>query len=212
MKHSHHGFTLIEMAIVLIIVGLLLGGVLKGQELITQGKIRSTARELDSIALALLSYQDRYKQLPGDDAATSSRWNLAAGDGDSILEGAFNSTTDTDESRKVWSHLRQSGFIAGAGDSLAQPINALGGITGLQSNAGSTGGSNASNELSGLVVCTGNLPASVASALDGQFDDGLPNKGGVRAFDQSVSDPLAGAAASAYTDDGAHRYILCRTV
>ncbi|MCK6389426.1 MAG: prepilin-type N-terminal cleavage/methylation domain-containing protein [Azonexus sp.] len=212
MKHQQRGFTLIEMAIVLIIVGLLLGGILKGQSLITQGKIRSTARDLDTIAVAMLSYQDRYQQLPGDDAATSSRWNLAAGDGDGKLEGAFNSSTDTDESRKLWRHLRQSGFISGAADSPAQPRNALGGITGLQTDVGNTGGTNATTELTGLVVCTDNLPGSIANALDTQFDDGLPNKGSVRAFDQAATDPLAGAAASAYTDDGAHRYILCRSV
>lgn len=70
MPHPHiarrqSGFTLIEIAIVLVIIGLLLGGILKGQELITQARIRNVANDFQSMTAAINLYQDRYRALPG---------------------------------------------------------------------------------------------------------------------------------------------------
>ena len=69
------GFTLIEIAIVLVIVGLLLGGVLKGQELITSARVRNMISQQDGIKAAYYGFQDRYRALPGDyrEASTMSR-------------------------------------------------------------------------------------------------------------------------------------------
>lgn len=66
MRHHQRGFTLIEIAIVLVIIGLLLGGVLKGQELINQAKIKNVANDLNGVSVAVYAYQDRYKRLPGE--------------------------------------------------------------------------------------------------------------------------------------------------
>src|SRR3954469_17870350 len=68
------GFTLVEIAIVLVIIGLLLGGILKGQEMITQAKIKNIVNDFNGITAAINSYQDRYKALPGDDLGASTRW------------------------------------------------------------------------------------------------------------------------------------------
>src|SRR5574337_583394 len=68
------GFTLVEIAVVLVIIGLLLGGVLKGQELIAQAKIRNVANDFNGLTAAIYSYQDRYRALPGDDSRATSRW------------------------------------------------------------------------------------------------------------------------------------------
>ena len=65
-RRAQGGFTLVEIAIVLVIVGLLLAGVLKGQELIENSKIKNIAKDMDGITSAVLSYRDRYKALPGD--------------------------------------------------------------------------------------------------------------------------------------------------
>ena len=137
MRRNQSGFTLVEIAIVLVIIGLLLGGVLKGQELISQAKIKNVANDFNGLTAAIYAYQDRYKRLPGDDPG-ATRWALitAPGNGNNLVEGNYHSTTNTDESRLFWAELRLSGFVAGATDSLAnavtQPINAAGGITGVQ--------------------------------------------------------------------------------
>ena len=84
MGQKQSGFTLVEIAIVLVIIGLLLGGVLKGQELITQAKISNITNDINSYASAVYSYQDRYKRLPGDDPG-ATRWTVG---GAAIVPGA----------------------------------------------------------------------------------------------------------------------------
>src|SRR5258706_14251471 len=71
---SESGFTLVEIAIVLVIIGLLLGGVLKGQEMITQAKIKNVINDFNGVTAAVNSYQDRYRALPGDDLSAAGRW------------------------------------------------------------------------------------------------------------------------------------------
>ena len=66
----------------MVIIGLLLGGVLKGQELINNAKIRRIANDLSGISTAIYAYQDRYKALPGDDSGASSRWGTGVSNGD----------------------------------------------------------------------------------------------------------------------------------
>ncbi len=213
------GFTLVEIAIVLVIIGLLLGGVLKGQELITQAKIKNVSNDLNGVVSAIYSYQDRYKRLPGDDPGMT-RWTVAgaaltadqSGDGDNIIEGTgYQSTTDADENRKFWLALRLAGFVAGSTATIAegstQPLNAAGGIVGVQSGA---------LGLSGTVVCSGSLSAKIAQAIDAQMDDGLLLTGTVRSQIEGATPPTAvGAAAltagtANYVDNGTNLYTLCK--
>src|SRR5881628_1216539 len=111
MKNRPQGFTLVEIAIVLVIIGLLLGGILKGQEMITQAKIKNVIADFSGVSAAYHGYVDRYKKIPGDDpcvggtvnaaicGTTTGRWTGAsAGNGNGIVAGKYNSTTATDES------------------------------------------------------------------------------------------------------------------
>ena len=69
MKSQQSGFTLVEIAIVLVIIGLLLGGILKGQELINSAKVKNLANDFRVIPTYIYAYQDKFKALPGDDSA-----------------------------------------------------------------------------------------------------------------------------------------------
>jgi prepilin-type N-terminal cleavage/methylation domain-containing protein len=204
------GFTLVEIAVVLVIIGLLLGGVLKGQELITQAKIRNVANDFNGLTAAIYSYQDRYRSLPGDDSGAQARWTqtiVDSGDGNGQVAGNYNSATDTDESRQFWLHLRNAGFIGGNTDSAEQPLNAANGKIGVQ-----TGGLG----LAGLVVCSANLPAKIANAIDAQFDDGDATKGTVRGLKQTGSNDTVATNSAAptetYIDNGTNLYVVCKSL
>ena len=91
MKSKQSGFTLVEIAIVLVIVGLLLGGVLKGQELITSGKAKALYADKSAFQTAYNTYNDRYRAIAGDDGAASTRFSGqacgVAGAGASAVNG-----------------------------------------------------------------------------------------------------------------------------
>jgi prepilin-type N-terminal cleavage/methylation domain-containing protein len=215
MKRAN-GFTLVEIAIVLVIIGLLLGGILKGQEMITQAKIKNAIADFSGISAAYHGYQDRYRAIPGDDPNAASRWTGAtvsptpAEVGNGRVQGKYNSTTDTDESRLWWDHLRRAGFVAGSG--FNQPFNAFSGMIGVQTGDGGTG--TALGGFAGIIVCSANIPDKVAIALDTQMDDGKIDAGTVRGQGQSGPNPDIATAASstAYAETGTNIYALCRAL
>src|SRR5471032_2104216 len=112
MKTRQAGFTLVEIAIVLVIIGLLLGGILKGQEMIVQAKVKNSITDFSGVSAAYYGYQDRYRAIPGDDPGTA-RWGLTppASAGDRVLTGLAAPAAPTDESALWWDHLRRSGFV-----------------------------------------------------------------------------------------------------
>src|SRR5262245_12543764 len=138
MKRAQTGFTLVEIAIVLVIIGLLLGGILKGQEMITQAKIKNVMADFSGVSAAYHGYQDRYRAIPGDDPNAATRWATSPaatkGDGNGVVTSKYNSTDDKLESRNWWDHLRRAGFVSGSGGS--QPFNALTGMIGVQTGDG----------------------------------------------------------------------------
>ena len=165
------------------------------------------------MSVAVLSYKDRYKSLPGDDDKADGRWTGAdKGNGNGTLDGDFDSSSTTDESLKAWNHLRRAGFVAGSPDDNKQPMNTAGGIIGLRHNAGQAGTTPVTTELGGPVVCLNKLPGKIAAALDTQLDDGTANKGQVKAFDEASSNANSGAAATAYSEDSDKFYTVCRQI
>ena len=119
MKSQQSGFTLVEIAIVLVIIGLLLGGILKGQELINSAKVKNLANDFRTIPTYIYGYQDKFKSLPGDDAAASTHITGATVAttggtvGNGVIEGNWNSATTTDESYLFWQHVRLANLAAG---------------------------------------------------------------------------------------------------
>ncbi|HEX6318303.1 MAG TPA: prepilin-type N-terminal cleavage/methylation domain-containing protein [Burkholderiales bacterium] len=220
-KKMQRGFTLVEIAIVLVIIGLLLGGILKGQEMITQAKIKNVIADMSGVSAAMFGYQDRYRALPGDDKAALPRWASAdPGDGDGIIEGAYLSATLTDESVNFWHHLRLAGFVAGTGTD--QPFNAVSGRMGVQTGdgastptgvlatPGATPTDPTTTPIATLMMCTANLPDKIAISVDAQMDDGVGTTGNVRGFKQTAPNPAIAATAETYTEDGVSTYVVCR--
>ena len=203
----NRGFTLIEIAIVLVIIGLLLGGVLKGQELINNAKVKSYATDFRNIPIQLYGYQDKFRALPGDDAlvlthipgatlATTPIFTLA----DGVINGDWDTYHDTDESCLFWQHVRLAGLASGstAVDCTANsgywPKNANGGQIGIQGNtvfatiAGGMPGS--------YIICSKNILGQFVLQLDATLDDGNPETGSMRAIQQSA---IPGAPSSTAT-------------
>ena len=219
VKIAQKGFTLVEIAIVLVIIGLLLGGILKGQEMITQAKIKNAVADFSGISAAYYGYQDRYRAIPGDDPNAASRWSGAvSGDGNGVVTGAYNVScpvtvaSGTAESCLWWDDLRRSGFVAGNGGK--QPFNAFTGIIGVETGDGASPSAPALGGFAGLIVCTANIPDKVAIAIDTQMDDGLIGNGTVRGQLQTAPNPNINTAATttAYAETGTNIYTLCRSL
>ncbi len=221
MKTSQKGFTLVEIAIVLVIIGLLLGGILKGQEMITQAKIKNVIADFSGVSAAYHGYQDRFRALPGDDPNAATRWTVGpavAGTGDGVVGGAFNATADAagaaGESRRWWDHLRRAGFISGNGTT--QPFNAVNGLIGVQTgDAAGTPGPTLLNAAGGgfvgLIMCSVNLPDKIAIAVDAQMDDGIAGNGTVRGLlGSNPAITVATAATANYEEAGTNLYTVCR--
>jgi|SRR5688572_14562594 prepilin-type N-terminal cleavage/methylation domain-containing protein len=222
MKDStQNGFTLVEIAIVLVIIGLLLGGILKGQEMITQAKIKNVIADMSGVSAAMYGYQDRYRALPGDDKGAKDRWSTGvdvADPGNGVISGTYLAASPA-ETAEFWRHLRLAGFVAGSGAD--QPFNAVSGRMGVQTGDGTgatpgavlnTAGATPIPGISTLIMCSANLPDKIAISVDAQMDDGDALRGSVRAIKQSIPNDTidAGETADAYTEDGVSTYVVCR--
>jgi len=217
MKSQQSGFTLVEIAIVLVIIGLLLGGILKGQELINSAKVKNLANDFRVIPTYIYAYQDKFKALPGDDSTVTTHvtgstaaTTPAASQGNGVINGNWNSATNTDESRLFWQHVRLANLAAGPTDPTDPsytPKNAVGGTLGLSS------ATPAQLQISGMTgtyqVCSAGILGKFAKQLDIQMDDGNTQTGSLRV----VADGSAlGTAAPVMTSiDDATSYTVCMT-
>jgi prepilin-type N-terminal cleavage/methylation domain-containing protein len=206
MEYKQSGFTLIEIAIVLVIITLLLGGVMKGQELINNAKVTNLIRDFDTVKQAIYGYQGSYKVLPGDDVnaavhvAGTVASTPATSVGNGTIDGAWDSVTATDESVVFWQHVRLAGLLAGQQTITVTsvldpyfPVNVAGGRIGVQGNLGTT---NSPKPIAGIpgtyVICSANIPGKLAKRLDIMQDDGDTALGAMR-----VTAVAAGTAAVA---------------
>ena len=113
MKRNQSGFTLVEIAIVLVIIGLLLGGILKGQELVQNARVRNLADQQNAVAAAYFAFQDRYRALPGDYAAAQANIpNVVSAPACAAPCVQGNSQITGEERVFAWHHLTNAGFIA----------------------------------------------------------------------------------------------------
>jgi prepilin-type N-terminal cleavage/methylation domain-containing protein len=221
-KKMQSGFTLVEIAIVLVIIGLLLGGVLKGTELIESAKVKRAVNEVNGVSTAFYAYQDRYQRLPGDDGpignlnARGGAWAApfaGAGNNDgTILVTLAQTFNGGGESAALWRQLQAAGFLTGnpnvalATDTV--PRNAFGGLIGFTNAAV---GAPATNRISGRVVCLGSVPGKSAAAIDNQIDDGNGNTGRMRGI-QGAANTIPSTAAGPAVYSEAQTYTVCMQI
>jgi prepilin-type N-terminal cleavage/methylation domain-containing protein len=217
MKAQQSGFTLVEIAIVLVIIGLLLGGILKGQELINSAKVKNLANDFRVIPTYVYAYQDKFKALPGDDVAAASHVTGATNattpagvQGNGVINGNWNSTTNTDETRLFWQHVRLANLAAGPTDltdPTFTPKNAVGGTLGI------SGASTPLLQISGMTgtyqVCSAGILGKFAKQLDVQMDDGNTATGSLRVVADAAA--MGAAAIATTTIDEAANYTVCMT-
>ena len=216
-RRSQQGFTLNEIAIVLVIIRLLVGGVMQGQQLIENSRVKQTVKDMNGTAATVFAYQDRYGRTPGDDGSTApgqgrgSSWSSAniGGDADGQLETNRNQTFNgAVEGDAFWRQLKAAGFIAGdPADTCvaALPSNSWGGLVGVISQIVMGG-------LGGTKVYLSQVPGSTAIAIDGEIDDGSGATGRLRATQGTSGQntlPACGAlgGSGVYSEDNV--YTLC---
>lgn len=191
MKKMQTGFTLVEIAIVLVIIGLLLGGVLKGQELINNAKVKNLANDFRGISSFVYAYQDRFRAMPGDDPAADKHLNggtlaqpVTTTDlGNARINGAWNTTTATAESYLFWQHVRLAGLATGTTDTAAAdylPRNSEGGRIGVTSDAILT--KTTTPFPASFYVCSQGIQGRFVRQIDVMIDDGNTKTGTVRAI------------------------------
>jgi prepilin-type N-terminal cleavage/methylation domain-containing protein len=223
MKRNQSGFTLIEIAIVLVIIGLLLGGVLKGQELINSAKVKNLANDFKNVPVFIYGYQDKFKALPGDQTQASLDSQFppantgtvctpaAAGKcatNNGVIDGGWDATAVTDESFVFWQHVRLAGFGPGATSTAAadyRPKNAVNGFIGI-TNA-------AQSPVTGIkgtyIVCSDAIPGKFAKQLDTTLDNSDTTTGSVMVVPAGTTTaaPVAPTATTSIVDDTT--YLVC---
>jgi prepilin-type N-terminal cleavage/methylation domain-containing protein len=196
------GFTLLELSIVLVIIGLIIGGVMVGRELIRQSEIRSTLTDIDYYKTSIHAFRLKYNAYPGDMRNALSYWpSCTTADSLSTCNGNGNNSLDASATEQLlfWRHLSLSGIVPGnyrgnydagklysgqnvpearAKNSAYLMRDSAIGIYGLgaakRMHVGSFGTSGA--------LTTSNVGYSVftvleTSGIDNKIDDGIPNAG-----------------------------------
>ncbi len=216
MNKQQSGFTLVEIAIVLVIIGLLLGGVLKGQELINSAKVKNLANDFRTIPTFVYAYQDRFRALPGDDRAADAHIGVAAatnGNGDGRIDGNWNDAPAAGvcatESCRFWLHVRTANLATGTTNMAAAdyiPRNAEGGVMGI---TGISPFTVAPGWAGNYFVCSTGIQGRFIRQLDIATDDGTTDTGNVRVICQGTCASTAAFPAALTPANDATLYTVC---
>ncbi len=217
---NERGFTLVEMAVVLVIIGVVIAALLTGQEFMVSARLKATIASISEVRSASQTFRDKYGALPGDYVQAQARVGDPAGatwaacngavdcDGDGVIDG----DGITSETLLFWNHLAAANMLSGV-----SPLGAA--VIGdglLASPVG--GGLTIRNELvinktahwirlgSAAADPTGVLDSEQALIIDQKADDGRPGTGSIRTITNPCTDVVGIAeidATTAYVTDPA---------
>ncbi len=223
MKSARSGFSLVELSIVLVILGLLVGGILAGQSLIRAAELRSVTTENGKFVTAISAFRDKYFAIPGDFAKASGTggfgWTdaagVAAGNGNGNGQVETTAAVATNEISAYWVHLAAAGLVEGSYTGVANStftagthnprskvgtaswnVGYIGSIATTPTTTyfeGNYGNAYLFGGGTGATLPTGVLKPEEAWNIDTKMDDGRPATGTVASLER---DAKAAAAAT----------------
>jgi prepilin-type N-terminal cleavage/methylation domain-containing protein len=202
---NEKGFTLVELAIVLVIIGILLGGIIKGQELIKNAKYKRLYSTYREMVAAVYSYYDKYGKYPGDDNTAATRWTgvgAVNGNGNGYIDSTaavWCVAGTAGENCLAWQDLRLANILSGASNganSRIAPNHPFGGRIAVLRLDTATMGMTGWQKPVG--ICFEYLNNETARWLDTTYDDGVYNTGSIRGNADYVANP-ADAVTAQYT-------------
>ena len=207
---TQRGFTLIEIAIVLVILGLLLGGVVKGQELITSGRVRHLIAQQEGIKAAFFGFQDRFRGIAGDFVSASQMLRCPTGstclngNGNGAIEAhavpalVAGAPSEVHEELLAWMHLDSAGFLNGghamnSGDAAASDTNSPKNLSNVHMQIIYDGNyADAGAAVNKHNLKTGpQIPVEILAEVDRKIDDGNGTRGAFRYSTYSGNAPSA---------------------
>jgi hypothetical protein len=207
------GITLVETAIILVMIGLLLEFVIKGRELVQSARVRDIISQQGAAESAFLAFQDRFQAAPGDYSAASANISCGTsvclnGNGNGRIEPGTGGAIH--EEILAWQHLSAAGFINGhfemasAAIVAPAPDNTPSSVYGgyLEAVTDSQWGYSG-NTASRHNIKTGNyVPAAVLAEVDRKIDDGRPGTGRLRfsTYAGAGPAPVVGGTPNGCTD------------
>ncbi len=136
-QHRPNAFSLVELSIVLVILGLLVGGILAGQSLIRADELRDVSTGISKLTVASHAFRDKYFAMPGDMNNATKFWGVLDADPatckdtastttatcDGNGDGMMGSLTGSFEMFRIWQHMANAGLIEGSYTGTQNPSN-----------------------------------------------------------------------------------------
>lgn len=159
MKQYQLGFTLVELSIVLVVIGLLFGGVLKAQAMIENAQIRADIKKLKEFKMISLLYKDKLSRLPGEDASHPGRFKTVFSSDTAPIDGYFYDVYQAGLSKNM------------------NPLPSIGNA--FKATWGGSSGTNYGLIAGENQLCITDIDVDLAQSIERQLDEGSRNSGEV---------------------------------